>query len=114
MERHNGSKKKGWSQAGREERRTQSRKEGRQKKGNEKEGHPQAPITTLQKKKAGFAPAFLFSSPRVTRARKLEDPIDERRKLYSLLLRCHRELTLRFEITVRVRFDHVNLFGGRH
>jgi hypothetical protein len=61
MERHNGSKKKGWSQEGCEEGRTQSRKEGRQKKGNEKEGHPQAPITTLQKKKAGFAPAFLFS-----------------------------------------------------
>jgi len=77
MERHNGSKKKGWPQKGCEEGRTQSRKEGRQKEGNEKEGHPQAPITTtLQKKKAGFAPAFLFSSPRITRARQLHNPID--------------------------------------
>jgi len=111
MERHNGSKKKGWPQKGCEEGRTQSRKEGRQKKGNEKEGHPQAPITTLQKKKAGFEPAFFFSSPRITRARELDYSIDQRRIFYSILLRRHREITFRLEITIRVRFDHVNLFG---
>lgn len=111
MERHNGSKKKGWSQEGCEEGRTQSRKEGRKKEGNEKESHPQAPITTLQKKKAGFAPAFLFSSPRITRTRELYNTIHQRRIFYSLLLRRHRELTLRLEITIRVRFDHVDLFG---
>jgi len=60
MERHNGSKKKGWPQKGCEEGRTQSRKEGRQKEGNEKEGHPQAPITTaLQKKESRLRAGFL-------------------------------------------------------
>ena len=62
MERHNGSKEKGWSEKGCEERRTQGREEGRTQ-GCEKESHSQAPLALmLFKKKAGFVPAFLFSS----------------------------------------------------
>ena len=53
MERHNGSKEEGWKEEGREE--------DHQAEGHQEESHPQAPLArTLLKKKAGFAPAFLY------------------------------------------------------
>src|SRR5437867_2823723 len=51
MERHNGSKKKGWSQKGSEEGRTEEREKERRKKVSEKEIHPKASLTTQPERK---------------------------------------------------------------
>ena len=68
MERHNGSKKKGWSQKGSEEGRTEEREKERRKKSSEKEIHPQASLTTAQLKESRRRAGFLVFYHREYRA----------------------------------------------
>lgn len=49
------------------------------------------------------------SSTRIARARKLDDPVYQRRVFDSLLLRGSRKLALLLQVAIRIYFDHVDL-----